>query len=156
VDMFQPYICHGRLASIIPDQARTRPHRANGCDIDDTPTTSLFHRGDRGRYTQKDTLDIDAHDLVEFGLGDLERGLVLVTRACVVDEDVQSAELAHRGVNHLLPVPLHGDVGRQSVHVLVVLRVGGESLLQALGVHVGGDDLRALFDEFLRAGKAEA
>lgn len=82
------------------------------------------------------SLDIDEHDSIEPRLRDVERGLVLVGGACVVDEGVETAELGDHGVDYILPVGLGGYVSDERGDVGFVF---GPQL-----VHTTGGALRGL------------
>jgi hypothetical protein len=101
------------------------------------------------------TLDIDIEAFIEVRLRDLGRRLVAVTRAGVVDHDVEAAELFFRGADEGLPgrgVGHGASDGRD-----VVRRVGGGEVLgEAGGVEVGGDDFAAFGDEEAGCCEAEA
>jgi hypothetical protein len=58
-----------------------------------------------------DRLDVDRIGPVEVLLADLEQGLVDVAVAGVVDQDVEPAEGADRGLDHGLDLAAPGDVG---------------------------------------------
>ena len=148
------YICDGPFACVVPHQARSRPHRANTGDVDDGSTAALLQRRHRDPDAQVDALDIHREDPVEFVLRHFQRGFVLVTRPCVVDQDVQAAELGDREVHNLLPVVAGCDVRFDGRNVAV--RVVGEGFLQAFLVHVSRDHFGAFFDELAHCGETEA
>lgn len=82
------HIRNSPFTSIVPNQAGPGPHGTNTGDIDDASTASLLQSGHGSRQTQVDALDVDGEDPVELVLGDIQRRLVLVAGARVVDHDV--------------------------------------------------------------------
>lgn len=98
------HIRNRAFTSIIPDQPRPGPHGANARDIDNAPAASLLQRWHNRRNAKIDALDIHGKHLVELVLGHVQRRLVLVARARVVDQDVQPAELGDCDIDDLGPV----------------------------------------------------
>lgn len=144
------------FTGVVPDQTGPGSHGADARDVDDGPTAPALQGGHGGGDAQEDALDVDRHDPVVLLLRHLERGLVLVTRAGVVDEHVQAAKLFHRRLHHLVPVGLDRDVGGDGLDVLVVLRVGRVDLLESVAVHVGRHHLGPFLDELLGARQTES
>lgn len=107
------HIRNSSFTGVVPYQTRSRPHGSNAGNVDDTATTSLLQSGYGGRNAQIDTLDIDGKDSIELVLGHVQRWLVLVARPCIVDENVQAAELGYCRIDDLGPVFRRGDVGSQ-------------------------------------------
>ena len=103
------HICNSAFRSIIPHQARPRSNRPNTRNVDYCASTPLLQRRHRGRNTEKHALDIHGETLVELRLRHLCRRLIPIARACVVDHDIQSAELLLGCTNERLPRVSFGD-----------------------------------------------
>jgi hypothetical protein len=79
-------------------------------DVDDRPAARRLHRVHGVLAPEEDALEVHRQDPIELGLGGVEELDVDLDRR-VVDQHVQAAELAHRGVEEGRDVGLARDVG---------------------------------------------
>lgn len=101
----------------------------------------------------EDAEDIDIKAACVFRLGDVNRRLVLIARAGVVDEDIEFPELLEHARHGRVPISPLRDVHLLHDNGAGVL--GGE-LLGGTGVDVADEDLGAFLHEEFRDGCAEA
>src|SRR6266852_1858694 len=100
----------GALGGLVGRAAVPHAHEPElGRDVDDGAAARAPHGGNRDLRPEKDALGVDVHHAVpRLGGGVLEPARPADAR--VVDEDVEPAETADRGLDGALPVRLAGDI----------------------------------------------
>ncbi len=132
------------FCAVIGRRSRRSDEAEDRGDIDDRAPAALAYRGHRSLHPQPDALLVHVDDRVPFLLRGLLQTLP-VGDASVVNENVESAELAHAGLHSAVPVSRAGYVQMNRANrdgaELSVDRVG--SLLRQFVAHVADYDLRA-------------
>src|SRR5690606_12133775 len=90
------------LGGIVPGKAGTRPQAGRGGGGDDGAATLLCHDRHHGAGGVIDRLHVDCGDEVENLFLHGQHVAVAMGVAGIVDHDVDAAEAAHGGIDHLV------------------------------------------------------
>lgn len=163
----QPFrrVGDGALGRVVPDELGARALAARAADVDDGEGAVLLFGGGRGRggkrldsprkriTPQIHALDVHRHDAVELVLGHVERRLVRVRRAGIVNQHIDAAVLGHRRRDGRVPIRRFGHVERV---VGQVRGIAGDDGFAARRVDVAHEDVGAFGGEGARDGCPEA